>query len=243
MSDAALRALEKRWLETGDSEVEVALLRERLRVGRGVEPIRLAAYLGHAPAIRALDGPPPAVPSGEGFPGVSARKLWAWGLEPWERPAHLRAALAAVERWLPAGDEELLRAAILTARRYARDPSRPLTEAVGVFERADAACEGAYDADLEPSLAQRCARDLGCLLAYPDPATGLSSEDGGPDLRVVELVGFLDAQGAPLCTLPGGAHTANFAGNVLDVVSETGVDDAALFASIRAELVPWALGW
>lgn len=55
MSDHELRALERRWLESGAVEEEVALLRALRRVERlSDEQLELAAYLGHPAAVQVL---------------------------------------------------------------------------------------------------------------------------------------------------------------------------------------------
>ena len=49
MTDAHLRGLERRWMETGSVEDEACYLLARVRAGELTEErLRLAAYLGHA---------------------------------------------------------------------------------------------------------------------------------------------------------------------------------------------------
>lgn len=62
MSDDRLRALERRWRETGSADDEAALLLERVRLGRlDRGRLELAARWGHEGAMVAtgLGGAPP----------------------------------------------------------------------------------------------------------------------------------------------------------------------------------------
>lgn len=60
MTDEALRALERRWAETGADEDEAAVLRERSRLARLPAPqLELAAHLGHPAAVLVLGARPP----------------------------------------------------------------------------------------------------------------------------------------------------------------------------------------
>lgn len=60
MTDEALRALERRWAETGADEDEAAVLRERSRPGQLPAPqLELAAHLGHPAAVLVLGARPP----------------------------------------------------------------------------------------------------------------------------------------------------------------------------------------
>jgi len=60
LSDEALRALERRWGESGSTQDEAALLLERARVGQlSEEALELAAYCGHPAALLARSEPLP----------------------------------------------------------------------------------------------------------------------------------------------------------------------------------------
>ncbi len=118
MPDERLRALERRWRETGAEEDEVALLAERLRAGR-LDPARarLAVLLGCSRTARALGStePPPsaavlaghlgasgAVTLGRAVVAVARATSGAWrddGAPP-EAPARFERALAAAEAWV-----------------------------------------------------------------------------------------------------------------------------------------------
>src|SRR5581483_5364002 len=87
MSDTELRALERRWRETGALEDEVALLQARRRSGElTTERLELAAYLGSAAAPRIL-GREPTPP-----PANLANEIK--GLDRWGIPVAVRAAVA-----------------------------------------------------------------------------------------------------------------------------------------------------
>ena len=87
MSDARIRELE-RLAAQGDPGAAASLLAERLRSGDlPLDDLRLAAYLGHPPAVAALGEEAPSQPDHvEG---------WVQGLAPWGERAVVQAALAA----------------------------------------------------------------------------------------------------------------------------------------------------
>lgn len=98
MSDAKVRSLERRWLETRAPNDELAWLRERLRVGElDHSRLELAAHCRHSTAqalLRELDRAAalePAEPHGD-----ESSREFALGLLTWGDQAVLRAALAAV---------------------------------------------------------------------------------------------------------------------------------------------------
>jgi hypothetical protein len=78
MTDARLRALERRWRESGSLEDEVAYLLERLRTGDLLrDRVELAAYCGHAAARHALGAEaPPAPPRPEQVLTGITQKRW-----------------------------------------------------------------------------------------------------------------------------------------------------------------------
>jgi hypothetical protein len=94
MSDATLRALERRWRATGDVEDEAAFLLQRVRAGGLCDArLDLAAYCGHDAAVRAR---PPA----------RSQPRWFEGLSRWGEEVELRAAVHAMEAAVE--DDELV---------------------------------------------------------------------------------------------------------------------------------------
>lgn len=98
MSDTQLRALERRWRETGAVEDEAAYLLERVRAG-DLEPIKLehAAYCGHEASLKALGQGLEELELAQWLAGVEER-LGLQGLR--------RAGLASVEAALQVGESE-----------------------------------------------------------------------------------------------------------------------------------------
>lgn len=100
MTDARLRALERRWRETGASADHACYLVERLRTGElPVDRARLAAYLGDPAAREALG----IAPETE----AASQRAWAAGLHAWRDPVPARVALAAARAVLPVFDRGL----------------------------------------------------------------------------------------------------------------------------------------
>lgn len=113
MSDARLRALERRWRETGADADEAAWLKARLQAGELTrDGLGVAAALGHAAAAQAL-GEPPAAPPAALMDLLSALREWPEAFVravvalahavPAEGPISVdlhQAALAAAEAWL-----------------------------------------------------------------------------------------------------------------------------------------------
>lgn len=90
MTDARLRSLQRRWLETHEPNDEAALLRERVRVSDLThERLELAAYLGHPAALLAIGGPKDTWPSPTDF------QAWLRGLHAWRGSVVLLAYMAA----------------------------------------------------------------------------------------------------------------------------------------------------
>jgi hypothetical protein len=102
VGDEERRAAERRWRETGAAEDGRRYLATLTRAGEEVEALRvrvamtgpgalhperldLAAHLGHAPALAALEREAPAQSLAD----------WASGLHQWGHPACVRAAVAA----------------------------------------------------------------------------------------------------------------------------------------------------
>lgn len=70
MSDARLRALERRFRSTGSVEDETEYLGERIRVGAiAPERVEIAAYLGHAASLACLGSEAPDVLTADDLPG------------------------------------------------------------------------------------------------------------------------------------------------------------------------------
>ena len=77
MSDGRIRELERR-VSAGDPEAEVALLRERLRIGELTEKqLRLTAFLGHTPSQDVLDKCPKCLGA-----GIDPGSIWLGVLPP-----------------------------------------------------------------------------------------------------------------------------------------------------------------
>lgn len=105
MADQRLRALERRWKETGDVSDEVVYLLERQRRGElNAQQLRLLAYVGYPAARAALaeNAPegfvmPGATPKGEyDNPTEEAFLRWLEGFETWGKEACARAAVGLV---------------------------------------------------------------------------------------------------------------------------------------------------
>lgn len=97
MADDRLRALRRRFEESGQTADEAALLRAEVRAGRvGAEQLALAAYLGHPAAVEAHEGQLPTA-TGEGWERTadSVALLGRWG------PQALYRAGAALVRAIP----------------------------------------------------------------------------------------------------------------------------------------------
>lgn len=108
MADDRLRALERRWKETGAAEDEAAWLREQVRHGDlPAERLRLAAYLGHEPALRVA-----------GDAGVIAVGDWLGPLGEHGREACVRVGLAAARAGRLALAAEPARAVIEAAEAW-----------------------------------------------------------------------------------------------------------------------------
>lgn len=168
MADARLRSLERD--ATNDPAAETRLLRERLRAGTLTEQdLRLAAYLGHAPAAEAI-GERPFPP---GVRDLQARLigLYDHGLEAAlraqvalartflpqfeaERPGDRRphAALEAVEAWISCPCEEHAGPCVLAsepALEAARTATRSAASVYGARIAAMAAAQ-AFQANASP---------------------------------------------------------------------------------------------
>ena len=87
MADEHLRALE-RSASQGGSEAQARLLRERLRAGSlSASRLELAAYLGHAGALLALEQAPE--------PEDRDLREWLWSFQRWGRQGVVRVLVAA----------------------------------------------------------------------------------------------------------------------------------------------------
>jgi hypothetical protein len=121
MSDTKLRALERRWKETGTAADEATYLLERVRVGDLTqERLELAAYCGHAAARRAAGSTAPAPSAKAGLTGLLAG----------DPEVSVRAALAGVA--LLAGSLAPAHSKMLFALRECQlvvaDPTYPRAE-------------------------------------------------------------------------------------------------------------------
>ena len=139
MSDAALRALERRWRETGRDEDQAAWLRARLRAGAlGTSQLALAAWCDH-PAARSLARDPPAPeqpasPPARQGPDEGLEAL-VRGLLHWGKEAAVRAALAAARLTVAVFEREQPespgpRPWVEAAEAWLREPTGPALAAV-----------------------------------------------------------------------------------------------------------------
>jgi nucleotide-binding universal stress UspA family protein len=108
-----------------DPQAEAELLARGLRAGElDLELLRLAAYLGHAPAQAALGDRAPRAPLG--------LESFARGLEPWGPPAWTRAALGAARTALAFWEERHTdlapREALAAAEAWITSPSDALAD-------------------------------------------------------------------------------------------------------------------
>lgn len=114
MSDGRLRELERRWAETGSSEDEAELLRERVRVGAlTLARLELAALLGH-----------PAAGLASGLDPMELTRLPGGPWSELEESEDVAWLLVLRER---GGEAALLRvlAAVLVRNMGAEDPASP----------------------------------------------------------------------------------------------------------------------
>ncbi len=131
MTDERLREVERRFRETGATEDEATLLRERVRVGAlRPERVILAAALGHPAAAvlhpgRALPTEPDGLaraldPLGQEVAARAALAVASWAARAhWEEGRPLRSGSDAPE------DRELFAACLESVRAWLRDPGEP----------------------------------------------------------------------------------------------------------------------
>lgn len=240
MSDTRRRARERAARDdAGDEAARARALVERLRAG-DLPPgrLRLAAYLGHAPARAALGlAAPPAL-------SLAPPR----GLDPPPDPEHAPAWLAMriVDHWLVEwaafGDEVPVAAALAVGRRALVDlgpaPDPRLAAAL-------AAAQAWVDAP-GPAAVEVCARAL--RAAWPgfppvDPRTGLRARllelfPGVPEALLERLV-FLPVA-APVTAPADPARRAALVGRWLDdAVLAWGT--ARVRDAVAEGLLPWAL--
>jgi hypothetical protein len=234
MADDSLRALERRFRETGAASEEAAWLRERVRAGSlAADHLELAAYLGHEPARLA---------------GASARP-----------PTWDEAFAVQLER-----SRDPARATLLTRRRFpmvwlhaAGPPSRPVLTRIalaatwvllGRAEEQDLlAHETAAAAErwlLEDDGSEEAR--LRCVLAGDAATQARGSLTNARDWTWNLLdVAACAAYTAGSLTLDHGAEYAAraiaHAGNALGEGLSEGLSPTVA-AAVRAELIPWALG-
>lgn len=122
MGDATLRALERRWHETGSHEDEASYLRARLKAGTLTRSqVELWAYCELPAALLVLPDPGPAPPT--------QLERWVEGLERFGRRPTAAAAVASlpfvwpVLEALPAGVLAPLATARALAEEWVRSPS------------------------------------------------------------------------------------------------------------------------
>ncbi|MCO5165847.1 MAG: hypothetical protein M9894_05710 [Planctomycetes bacterium] len=243
MSDARRRARERASLDdAGDVAARARALVERLRAG-ALAParLRLAAYLGHAPARAALGLAAPAPLS------LAPPR----GLDPPPDPEHAPAWLAMriVDHWLAEwaafGDEVPVAAALAVGRRALADLAPPPDARARMAAALDAV-QAWVDAPGPPA-AEGCARAL--RLAWPgfppvDPRTGLRARllelfPGVPEALLERLV-FLPAA-APVAAPAEPGRRATMIGRWLDdAVLAWGT--AWVRDAVVEGVVPWALG-
>lgn len=122
MSDAATRALERRWRETGATEDEARWLLARVRAGElRRDALRLAAWSGHPGACAALGERPERDPL-----DVLVLAGWLASIGDFGASAKVVAAVAAAEvaldrTWLDRDDRA--REALASARAWLAQPS------------------------------------------------------------------------------------------------------------------------
>jgi hypothetical protein len=234
VADDTLRALERRFRETGAASDEAAWLRERVRAGSlPADHLELVAYLGYEPARLA---------------GSSARP-----------PTWDEAFAVQLER-----SQDPARATLLTRRRYpqvwlhaAGPPSRPVLTRIALaaawvlLERAQekdllahetAAAAERWLLDAEDSEEAR----LRCVLAGDAATQARGSLTNARDWTWNLLdVSACAAYAAGSLTLAHGAEYAARAiahtGNALGEGLSEGLPPSVL-AAVQAELIPWALG-
>lgn len=234
MSDARLRALERRWRGTGGNEAGAAYLRERVRSGDlSQEQLLLAGSLGHEA-------------SREAATGLWPRRAVSWTeiLAPCGQEAFARAAIAlsrpALRTWrlrFP-GDDRPERALAISIAGL-RDPNETnlaaLRESLEGLNALFFDCVGGGEEG--PAVAGRdehqaalsalqCVQIAGqfALGSIPEPLRIPTGE------RLLESAGM--ALGLSLASNPQRGPSGTIGAGL----------PAALFA-LAEDLIPWALGW
>ena len=220
VSDADLRELERRFRETGSVENEAAWLLERVRAGELTQDrFDLAGYCG-SEAAGGTDG------------CAAGLKEFGMGFERWETEAAVRATIAlarfSLDKWDYTNGSAL--------------------KAIGVAE--DWVVQGCRQiADEEPrTLADQCARS-------DDASPGSLVETAVAAARAV--VESLDPNAAeeafhqhlgrfiPIQIYPGWAPRPVYGrlSFALEDLEQEGISQLEIRGYMRAELVPWALGY
>lgn len=198
MSDERLRALERRWQETGSMGDGVAYLNEGLRVGvlqRG--QLALAAHCGNAAARAVLSA---AVPLPE---PAAALGVWMDDFRRFGRGSCPRAAAAAARSVLACWrtefpDSDELERAVAAAEACAQDPSRPRGEAAELA--ASWAAAAALRAQTVPAYLAASAVEAACHVAA---RSGRKQQAADPDRWLSRC-----AQQAALATSPDAVRRA-----------------------------------
>lgn len=217
VSDANLRALERRFRETGSVEDEAAWLRARIQAGELKRTrLELAAYCGHEAACLTAEL------GGASLPSLSTSVLWCKSLPDTSAEVLGRCSVAGAFRSLE-----------MWQRYFPRD-SRP-HEAVCVAESL--LCGKAIDEEADFSAAM--AAESAAMAAHETGDDILPEvhyeavQDAAYAASAAVLV--ILAERAPLDALSKAALALDYA---LDVVGVS-----VLAEAIQEELAPWALGY
>ena len=255
MSDARLRALE-RASAAGDLEARARLLRERVRLGTLAGPrLELAAQLGDPSARAALGDAAPAEVTPEAT-WQEAQRRWASGGG--SRVWLAKAVGLHARRWCEAlsayGPEPLVRVALAAARavadrvepHLAGPPARAAREAAEAWLRGEGDSETCARAGDEVTLA---ARQM--LSPTPTPAERAAYAAATAASMAAYTAGSL----VPETAAHSAAHALRAASDAWALAraegtsaeaatadSPGGLLHAPVWAAVRDEVVPWALG-
>ena len=244
MSDGDLRLLERTWRESGNETDEAAFLRARVRAGLlKLEALERAEALGHGAATLALDALVEMPHKKAGKRGDRGKRktrrptnpsnehdhhggvFWVIGLEGWGREACVRAAVALARLTLPIvarlpHEARLALRAIEAAEAWVVDPTAEAERLAG------------HQAGLVTGAATPAGAAAGCARLAAEAASDFVAERGpGVDF----MGGDVDA-----------ARRTGAGEAALDAASSAlraGFDASQVREALRADLVPWVLGY
>lgn len=220
MADERLRALRRRWEETGSVDDEAAYLRERVRAGElTLARLELAAHGGHEAARLACGG------------GVAATSLtdWLHAMSAWGPHVQLRSLAftgrALLPLWQACSQDARPRLALDAIDDWVARPSRKRAEAVrGVVKAVTDCAAGAFGWVL---------REVGL-----DPSWE-ALEPPIDAVRCVEATALAVCATARLCA--DGSFDEHVERGIEAAASASRADPDAVLERVRAATRAWAL--